>query len=93
MDDGKTNETDTPGEEVDKTVETPDTPAELVRKEREELKKENDAYEAEKLRAEKLRAEKARGGRSEAGKPQLTGAEEIEAKAKDDAQEIVDAFR
>lgn len=32
--------------------------ADLVRVEREKLKAENDAFEAEKLRAEKLRAEK-----------------------------------
>lgn len=46
-------------------VETPElSEAEKVKKSREELKAENDAYEAELLRAEKIRAEKVKAGRS-----------------------------
>ena len=43
------------------------TPAEKVRKDKEELKAENDAYDAEILRAEIIRAERQRGGMSSAG--------------------------
>ena len=70
MNNEKTNEGDTQGKEpVDNSTEdtVEPTPAEKVRKDTEELKAENDAYDEQKLRAEVIRAERARGGRSEAG--------------------------
>ena len=42
--------------------EKPKSPEDLVREQREKLKAENDAFEAEKLRAEKLRAEASLAG-------------------------------
>jgi len=64
-----------------------------VKKEREALKAENDAYEAEQLRAEKLRAERVRGGRAMAGTEHLTPEQELEKQASKEAKEIVDAFQ
>ena len=63
MEDGETNEGDTAGEELNNNS----TEAEKVRKDTEELKAENDAYDKQKLRAETIRAEKQRGGISNAG--------------------------
>ncbi len=85
MENEQTNTTDTEGKEVDKPV-TPDketkTPADKVREDTEELKKENDAYDEQKLRAETIRAEKARGGKSEAGQDEKTQDEKDEEAAK-----------
>ena len=70
MEDGETNEGDTGGKESpdnSKETQTTPTPAEMVRKDTEELKAENDAYDKEKLRSEEIRADKARGGMSTAG--------------------------
>ncbi len=63
MSDETTNESNEVGEEVADNV----TPAEKVRKDTEELKAENDAYDKEKLRAETIRAERQRGGKAIAG--------------------------
>ncbi len=84
MEDGETNEGDTGGEKpVDDSKEdkVEPTPAEKVRKDTEELKAENDAYDKEKLRAETIRAERARGGESSAGQ---------EEQVKDPDQEMAD---
>ena len=70
MEDGETNEGDKGGEKPnnDSTENKDDsTPAEKVRKDTEELKAENDAYDKQKLRAEIIRAERQRGGQSNAG--------------------------
>ena len=70
MEDGKPDETDTDGKEPNndsKEDKEDSTPAEKVRKDTEELKAENDAYDKEKLRAEVIRADRARGGISDAG--------------------------
>lgn len=70
MENEQTDEGDTGGEKPvndSKEDKVDATPAEKVRKDTEELKAENDAYDEQKLRAETNRAEKAIGGRSEAG--------------------------
>ena len=63
MSDETTNESNEVGKETPDNV----TPAEKVRKDTEELKAENDAYDKEKFRAETIRAERQRGGKSDAG--------------------------
>ena len=95
MSDETTDESNVKGKETnnDSTEnQTDSTPAEKVRKDTEELKAENDAYDKERFRAETIRAEKKRGGRSEAGSEHLTPKDEMNKKAEEQAKEIVDAF-
>ena len=63
MQDEQTNEGDTEGEELNNDS----SETEKVRKDTEELKAQNDAYDKQRLRAETIRAEKQRGGISNAG--------------------------
>lgn len=93
---GKEDNSNIPKPEEDNKVDVqPEETSDVdrVKKEREALKAENDAFEAEQLRAEKLRAERVRGGRSEAGQRHLTPEQEIEEKAKKEAEDIVNAFQ
>jgi len=63
MEDGKPNEGDTTGEEINTDV----TPVERVTENYEALKAANDKVEAELLRGEELKAKIALGGKSSAG--------------------------
>lgn len=91
MPDDDADESNAKGEETN-TI-SKKSEADIIREAREELKKENDEFEAEKLRGERLRAEKLQGGESQAGQEIKTPEAEMEAKAKEQADEIVDAFR
>lgn len=85
MNNDENNESDAGGEKVDTPVtgdKTPLTDAEKVRKETEELKAENDAYDTEKLRAKTARAEKQKDGKSPAGEGEKTQDELDEEAAK-----------
>ena len=89
MHDETTNESNDEGKKVVKDV----TPIERVTQNYEALKEANDKVERELLREEELKAKIALGGRSMAGTEHLTPEQEIEDKAKKEAEEIVDAFR
>lgn len=75
MSDETTDESNAEGKEpVDNSTEdkVEPTPAEKVKKNTEELRAENDAYDKEKLRAETIRAERAVGGKADAGQESTT---------------------
>lgn len=72
---------------------TEKTDVEKRREEYETLKKENDNVEGELLRREQLKAKIALGGKTSGGQAMETPQEQMEAKAKKEADEIVNAFR
>ncbi len=69
--------TDTGRDELNTPLETP---VEKVRKDMQELKEANDAFDKERLRAEQIRAERMKGGISNAGAAPKTQ-EEIDEEA------------
>lgn len=102
MTDEQTNETDTTGDKVNKPVEKKEKPVEentssplLDRAKAENDRREKLIEEDKKLqeRKEKLYAEQLAGGRAEAGSQFLTPEQEFEKKAKEEGEEIVNAFR